>query len=378
MNRHYNTGKTIDWFETIIPIPVWFNDMPFPIMNLEYMDLIAEIEFNSILDIMLVRDIEIIKKILIQKVDPINKPKHEKSIIDIFLTAKNIDLHLNNKIKSDVYKISNDLEKVQVEILDYNDFDKNTIKYPEQKTEIKLENCYRLPIDYFLSNESIFKKPKFLFKISNDGSLQDLVNSEDYIIDGGYGYSIPNIKDYPEAFTPDYNDSIFIENYRFSRNKINSIIANDKLKEVLLNIFPKITLDTPVGGTKAEILVSEIDMYGRITKLEFENLNGNKIRGTNYPLDITDTSDIKYIITGYNAEEIKIYFNLFPKNYTLNETLYGDKITNNNYLDMDIFGNLINIEISNNGVYYASRPKIFIYGDKSNFVASPKIRYSKY
>ena len=152
MNRHYNTGKTIDWFETIIPIPVWFNDMPFPIMNLEYMDLIAEIEFNSILDIMLVRDIEIIKKILIQKVDPINKPKHEKSIIDIFLTAKNIDLHLNNKIKSDVYKISNDLEKVQVEILDYNDFDKNTIKYPEQKTEIKFENCYIIRIDYFLSN----------------------------------------------------------------------------------------------------------------------------------------------------------------------------------------------------------------------------------
>ena len=49
--------------------------------------------------------------------------------------------------------------------------------------------------------------------------------------------------------------------------------------------------------------------------------------------------------------------------------MYGDKITNNNYLDTDIFGNLINIEISN-GVYYASRPKIFIYGDKSNFVAS--------
>ena len=39
-----------------IPIPVWFSDIPFPIVCLEYMDLEIELELNSIYDLLLVRD----------------------------------------------------------------------------------------------------------------------------------------------------------------------------------------------------------------------------------------------------------------------------------------------------------------------------------
>ena len=48
LRKNYKSGNTINAFETIIPIPVWFSILPFPISNLEYMDINVEITINPI------------------------------------------------------------------------------------------------------------------------------------------------------------------------------------------------------------------------------------------------------------------------------------------------------------------------------------------
>ena len=58
-NKYYKTGNSLNKFETIIPIPVWFSEIPFPIVNLEYVDINVEIIFNPISEIILVRELDL-------------------------------------------------------------------------------------------------------------------------------------------------------------------------------------------------------------------------------------------------------------------------------------------------------------------------------
>ena len=51
-----SSKKYLSETQLTIPIPVWFADIPFPIVCLEYMDLEIEVELNSIYDLLLVRN----------------------------------------------------------------------------------------------------------------------------------------------------------------------------------------------------------------------------------------------------------------------------------------------------------------------------------
>ena len=395
-NKYYKQGFFKDSIDLSIPIPVWFNECPFPIHALKYMDINVSITFRALNELIIYQKKTVIINNDITKLFQPEKNIWDLPVIDLFIRGKSsLLLDLYGKFNSDVYKIPEQYYRSNAMVPEYKDFNIDGYLGYNPTQPISecnnnnnkigcIENAYIVNIPHFIdNNDKIFRQ--FNASITSRTDNINILEIDDTdtsasiltIIDSGIGYYIPppfDKNDKPTIFIDSFENianSIdnTVNNYVFKRSIVSSIY-NDKLKNLLLDVFPKIVLIDKNGILyNDKFQVTEMDIKGRIIAIE---IIGNLI---NLDDDFMKTDDNIYQLKShnYNTTDISVEFTLFNKLYDYDDTVYRNGITNHSYGSQDKFAPLLDINIKHHGKYYIGSPDIYLYGKESNF--DPTVNY---
>jgi len=390
-NKFYNQGFFKEAIDISIPIPVWFNECPFPIHALKYMDIDVTITFSALNKLIIYK-----KKITevnkdITKVFGPPKEVWDLPVVDLFIRGKSsLLLDIYGKFNSDVYKLPDKYYRSKFMIPEYRDFNMDgyigynpTQPVSECNNSYNkigcLDNAYSINIPHFIDNsDKVFRQYKASVTADSSGII-NITSNPETLIDSGIGYYIP------PPFDANDNETIFIDafdntqnttdntinNYKFKRHEVDHI-SNVKLKNLLLDVFPKISLIDKDGiAYNDKFQVTEMDIKGRIITIEIISTSIDLESIPNFKK--TDDNVYQLRSHDYNTSDISVEFILFNKLYDYDDTIYRNGVTNHFYGSSDKFAPLLNINIKNKGKYYIGSPDIYIYGEGSNF--KPDVNY---
>ena len=373
-NKFYNKGSINDKFSIVIPIPVWFTEIPFPIQGLRYMDINITIRLAPLKELVLYREKQLLDYYFTtrSKFDN-NRDITDETLLNGYLCAKNIYLvnyYLN--YNADMYSINNTIID-NADVIDCKDFNFNNSK----NKQINLNSSFIKHIPYYVDNfNNKFRKANISITYTNDNQF-NVYN----IIDSGIGYYTPPPYDSKQNITPYYHSYTtpangYILDFIFSEATIKAyyIATNNeynfdmlKMQNILLNLFPKLTITDDNGNKFNNIIrVSKIDILGQIKECIIDNGQiGTKA--------FTNNKEYTLELTKYKPSDINIEFVLFNKKYNLEDTIYNNNVTENSINNYEV-SPLVGLRIKNKGSYFIGSPDIYIYGDEANF--NPKINFN--
>ena len=87
-SKYYKKGFFKDSIDITIPIPVWFDDCPFPIHALKYMDINVNITFRALNDLIIYQKKEINSQVPTKKIYDPPRTISENALLDVFIQGK--------------------------------------------------------------------------------------------------------------------------------------------------------------------------------------------------------------------------------------------------------------------------------------------------
>ena len=351
-NQNYidSTNSTIGYLpetKLIIPIPVWFSDIPFPIVCLEYMDLEIELELNSIYDLLLVRGKDsrplpdTITQIIIEPWRKLTNKEHESQK----LITKNFKLYPEIKMN---YIF---LEK------------KELVNYFTYENKFLIEIYRKTHLDDIKSHKNYSRMTKILkYDYETIGCTRDViiaVGQKSRTSKFNQHFNFTNLDDIKK---PNYNlsQNFFVKT---AINQYNSTAsAGGNAVETLLDYLNDFVLDgkntkSALDKTKFKLLYAEPSNLGNTVvsyeqafrsadilalreQWDFRNISGTEnilpVIGASFKKDIIEELQVKF----NNIERIEFkdksyfqeleFFKNYPSSnnnsfYVINFSLFPDK-----------------------------------------------------